>query len=50
MMWYNAWREKLKGVRLVMSQVEHLGGEKGLMVGISLHSSSGSTMEREWVG
>ncbi len=50
MMWYKAWQEMLQGVRLVMSWVERCGGADGLMVGISSHSSSGSTMGSEWVG
>jgi len=44
MMWYKAWREMLQGVLLEMSLVERRGSEAGLVVGISSHSSSGSTM------
>jgi hypothetical protein len=50
MMWYKAWHKMLQGVRLVMSRVERRGSADGLMVGISSHSSSGSTMSSEWVG
>ncbi len=34
----------------MMSRVEHCGSVDGLMVGISSHLSSGSTIGSEWVG
>ena len=48
-MWYKAWREILQGVRLVMSLGKHRGLVDDLVVGISSRSSSGSTMEIEYV-
>jgi hypothetical protein len=44
MTWYKAWRKMLQGVQLVMSLVERRGIEDGFVVGISVRSSSSSTM------